>query len=94
MLELYQTEWCPFSRKVRERLTELGLSYVIHQAPPHPEQREELRRLSGDTTIPVLVGEDGETVRGTEEILAALDGRYPEPASAAGQREQARAHGM
>ena len=25
MLELYQTEWCPASRRVRERLTELGL---------------------------------------------------------------------
>ena len=25
MPELYQTEWCPASRRVRERLTELGL---------------------------------------------------------------------
>ena len=25
MLELWQTEWCPASRRVRQRLTELGL---------------------------------------------------------------------
>jgi hypothetical protein len=33
MLELYQTEWCPASRRVRERLTELGLDYLVHQVP-------------------------------------------------------------
>jgi Glutaredoxin len=31
MLELYQTEWCPASCRVRERLTELGLDYLVHQ---------------------------------------------------------------
>ena len=25
MLELFQTEWCPGSRRIRQRLTELGL---------------------------------------------------------------------
>jgi len=29
MLELYQTEWCPASRRVRERLTELSLDYLV-----------------------------------------------------------------
>ena len=33
MLELYQTEWCPASRRVREHLTELGLDYLVHQVP-------------------------------------------------------------
>jgi glutaredoxin len=31
MLELWQTEWCPASRRVRERLTELGVDYVTRQ---------------------------------------------------------------
>jgi glutaredoxin len=30
MLELYQAEGCGYSAKVREALTELGVSYVIH----------------------------------------------------------------
>jgi len=33
MLELFQTEWCPASRRVRQRLTELGLDYVNRQVP-------------------------------------------------------------
>lgn len=30
MLELYQAEGCGYSAKVRETLTDLGVSYVIH----------------------------------------------------------------
>lgn len=92
MLELHQAEWCPFSHRVRQRLTELGLSYVIHQVPPQGEDREELRRLSGGSEIPVLVSEEGAPVAGTEEILAFLDERYPEPETAEGHRRQSRAH--
>ena len=29
MLELWQTEWCPASRRVRQRLTELGVDYLL-----------------------------------------------------------------
>jgi hypothetical protein len=39
MLELYQTEWCPASRRVREHLTELGVDYMIHQVPVEREGR-------------------------------------------------------
>ena len=40
MLELYQTEWCPASRRVREHLTELGVDYLILGAcnPPLAHQ--------------------------------------------------------
>ena len=33
MLELHETEWCPASRRVRGRLTELGLDYLVYQVP-------------------------------------------------------------
>ena len=32
-LELWQTEWCPASHRVRQRLTELGLSYLARPVP-------------------------------------------------------------
>jgi hypothetical protein len=38
MLELYQTEWFPASRRVRERLTELGLDYLVRQVPVEREE--------------------------------------------------------
>ena len=36
-LELWQTEWCPASHRVRQRLTELGLTYLAHQVPVEPD---------------------------------------------------------
>ncbi|MFW5905931.1 MAG: glutaredoxin domain-containing protein, partial [archaeon] len=30
MLKLYQSEGCPYCKKVRETVSELGVSYVIH----------------------------------------------------------------
>ena len=33
LFELYQTEWCPASRRVRRAVTELGVDYVIRQVP-------------------------------------------------------------
>jgi len=37
VLELFQTEWCPGSRRIRQRLTELGLDYLNHQVPVERE---------------------------------------------------------
>jgi glutaredoxin len=54
MLELYQTEWCPASRRVREHLTELGVDYLIHQVPVERDARAALRAATGADTIPAL----------------------------------------
>ena len=47
MLELFQTEWCPASRRIRQRLTELGLDYLNNQVPVEREERTVLLALSG-----------------------------------------------
>jgi glutathione S-transferase len=89
MLELYQTEWCPASRRVRERLTELGLDYLIHQVPVEREARATLAAATGSETIPtLLVG--GETpIVGEEAIERYLDRRFVEPPEAQAQRAKA-----
>ena len=74
---LYQTEWCPFSSAVREVLTELGVDFVARQVEPWPDQRRELRAISGTDQIPVLQAEDGRFYRGTREIFAHLRERDP-----------------
>ncbi len=81
-LELWQTEWCPSSHRVRQRLTELGLTYTTRQVPVHPDARTELRLATGATSIPVLVCAD-------EAILAYLNEHYIEPPDAAEQRAKA-----
>jgi glutathione S-transferase len=87
-LELWQTEWCPGSRRVRQRLTELGVSYLVRQVAVDPTDRAELEDATGDRSIPVLIA-DGQIVRGEEAILSYLDERFVEPPGATDQREKA-----
>ena len=87
-LELWQTEWCPASHRVRQRLTELGLSFTARQVPVDPETRTELRAATGATSIPVLVA-DGRIVGGEEASVAFLGDHFSEPPGAAAQRRKA-----
>jgi glutathione S-transferase len=61
MLELYQAEGCRYSAKVRETLTDLGVSYLVHNPRSavgetrNEGTHEQLRSLGGDDQIPFLV---------------------------------------
>jgi glutathione S-transferase len=90
--ELYQAEWCPHSRRVRQRFTELGVSFIARQVPADPADREELRRKTGQEEIPVLLLEDGALISGDSEIIEHLDARYSERADAGRHRERADQH--
>ncbi len=93
MLELYQTEWCPYSHRVRQRLTELGLDVLLHQVEPDRTQRDAMEDAVGSRVIPVLVLEDGTVLDGdADEIVAELGRRFPETphtAEHAGRRAEA-----
>jgi|SRR5581483_1550567 len=89
MLELYQTEWCPASRRVRQRLTELGVDFVARQVPVERGDRAALLAATGVSTIPVLLTEDGWTVAGEDSIAAYLDTRFEETAESGAQRRRA-----
>ena len=82
MLELYQSEGCPYCKRVREKLSDLGVSYVVHN-PRLPggeggdvtNQRtyEELQD-GGSDQIPYLVDTDrGEALYESDDIVAYLD---------------------
>ena len=87
-LELWQTEWCPASRRVRQRLTELGLTYTVHQVPVERDARAQLEHATDRRTIPILVARD-EVIDGERSILAYLDEHFTEPADAGEQRAKA-----
>jgi glutathione S-transferase len=89
MLELWQTEWCPASRRVRQRLTELGIDYLIRQVPVEKEQRQALLRVTGTDTIPALVFDNAEIAIGEDDILRLLRGAETEPAEAEAHRQKA-----
>ena len=87
MITLYQAEWCPYCHRVRQVLTELGLTHVAVCVVAKPDDRGDLRAVSGQKGIPVLV--DGErTIAGSDEIIEYLRGAYP-PAADADKHEQA-----
>ena len=79
MLELWQTEWCPASQRVRARLTELGVDYVVRQVPVDRERRVELHARTGGSSIPALVTPEGEIVTSEGAIRSYLDTHLAEP---------------
>jgi glutathione S-transferase len=89
MLELFQTEWCPASRRVRQRLTELGLDYINRQVPVERETRTALREATGTEAIPALRLENGSAVVGEENILVYLSERFVEPPEAEAHQQKA-----
>lgn len=89
MYELWQTEWCPASRRVRQRLTELGIDFISRQVPVEREQRTLLRERTGSEVIPLLVTGEGERLIGEEPILAYLSTHEPVPTQARAHRLKA-----
>ncbi|MFB6302601.1 MAG: glutathione S-transferase N-terminal domain-containing protein [Haloferacaceae archaeon] len=83
MLELYQAEGCDYSRKVRETLTALGRSYVIHNPRTargevrNEQTHDELLALGGDDQIPFLIDHHrGVTMYESDDIVAYLEEHY------------------
>ena len=85
MLELYQSEGCPHSAQVRRKLSELGVSYVIHN-PRFPggeggdvtnEVTHDELTAGGEDEIPYLVDTDrGVTMYESDGIVDYLDEHY------------------
>lgn len=83
MLELYQAEGCPHSEKVREKLTDLGVSYVIHNPRTHGGEvrnkvsQRAMRELGGKDQIPFLVDTDREkSIYESDDIVDYLEEQY------------------
>ena len=83
MLELYQAEGCGYSAKVRETLTELGVSYVIHNPRSaagetrNEQTHEQLRTFGRENQIPFLVDpQRGVTMYESDDIVEYLQEHY------------------
>ena len=82
-LELYELEGCPFCVKVKRKLDELGLAYESHTVPASHAAREEVRAISGQTGVPVLVDEAHgvEGMPESDDIIAYLEETYGDGAA-------------
>jgi len=83
MLELYQAEGCQYSARVRETLTDLGVSYVVHNPraaageTQNEQTHDQMRTLGGEDQIPFLVDpQRGVTMYEFDDIVAYLEEHY------------------
>ena len=76
MLEFFQAEWCPYSHRVRERMTELGIDFIARQVQPRLSLRDDLEQEIGTRSIPALKTEDGRVIEGDVAIMAFLAENY------------------
>lgn len=76
MLELYQFEDCPYCRRVRQKMTDLGLSFIAHTTTD-PEVKKRLVELGGKDQVPMLVDPKHDTIMyESADIIAHLEKYY------------------
>ena len=77
-LELYDRDDCPYSRRVRQTLNDLGLNYDETVVPDAHADREVVAERTGQTGVPVLF--DGQLDDGfladSQEIVEHLEQTY------------------
>ena len=78
MLELYRLPGCPYCAKVETKLDELGLEYETHNVLPFRFLRFEVKSVSGQSAVPVLVDpEHGiEGLAESDDIVSYLEETY------------------
>ena len=67
MLELYQFEDCPYSTKVRKRLSEMEIDYILRNVSQDTSQRDRLRNISGQDEVPTLIDSDRDAIIAADE---------------------------
>lgn len=88
MIQLYQAEWCPYSHRVRAKLTELGLEYQAINVPAVSKKRTKVQELTGASSIPVMV-DGGKVIKDSSDIIAYLEEKYPPDPEDARQQQNA-----
>ena len=71
---LYALDGCPFCDRVHDALTEAGIDYETRWVEALHSDRDEVKRVSGQRVVPVLVDEDrGVTMNESENIVQYID---------------------
>ena len=74
-ITLYHVDWCPDCEVVRQKLTDLELSYEDIVVPDSRSMRKQVHQVSGQYYVPVLT--DGDLVlTETADIVTYLDERH------------------
>ncbi|WP_188878499.1 glutaredoxin family protein [Halarchaeum grantii] len=69
-ITLYALEGCPYCEKVHDALQEHGIDYETEWTAALHSERNEVKRVSGSRTVPVIVDEErGVTMSESANIL-------------------------
>lgn len=69
-ITLYALDGCPYCEAVHDALTENDISYQTEWVDANHSARDEVKRLSGQRHVPVLVDDErGVTMTESENIL-------------------------
>ena len=76
-LTLYALDGCPYCEKVSEALEDHGIDYETEWVEAMHSERDEVKRLSGQRGVPVLVDDEtGVTMAESDRILEYVNTRY------------------
>lgn len=77
MVELFQCESSDDCARVRRKLSEMMIDFVVRQVPADPAHRTRLELATGQRDVPALVDpEQGMIVTEADDIIAYLDETY------------------
>lgn len=77
-ITLYELKGCPYCAKVKSKLDDLGLEYDQVFVPSDHADRDEVKEVSGQTGVPVLV-DDAHGIDGlpdSDDIIDYLEETY------------------
>ncbi|MFB6254740.1 MAG: glutathione S-transferase N-terminal domain-containing protein [Halobacteriaceae archaeon] len=78
MIELYELEGCPYCTKVENKLEELDLDYKTHEVSSFRFRRSEVKEISGQSGVPVLVDPEHDVtgMPESDDIINYLEETY------------------
>ena len=78
-ITVYELEGCPFCEKVTDDLNDRGIAYESVWVDGLHSKRNEVKRVSGQRGVPVLVDEQtGVTMAESDNILDYIEATYGE----------------
>lgn len=73
-ITLYALDGCPYCEKVHDALEEYGIEYDTRWVEAMHSERDEVKRVSGQRSVPVLVDDQrGVTMAESEKILQYVE---------------------
>jgi len=77
-ITLYELPGCPYCVKVIDTLERLGIEYETVEVPSDRGERTEVKEVSGQTLVPVIVDEDHgvDGMHESDDIVDYLERTY------------------